>query len=118
VLDIKRIYVGAIGGSDFGRDLRQQVILKLQALNRFVIVESQDGADTALLGVVRSEGKRRDEGTGVDVGVGSASIEFVNVSGEVIWRTGRHRGTADEVASGLIKDLLAAIRAQTHRGKP
>jgi hypothetical protein len=115
---IKRLYVRLTGDDAFARAVRQRLKEKLQTLNRFVITESRDDADTALVGVARSGGGHRDEVTGEDVESGSVTVELVNVYGEVIWRKRRLTGTADQVASRFTNDLLDAIEAERLHRKP
>jgi hypothetical protein len=113
---VERLYVALAEDDAFSSEVRRNLAEKLKALNRFAVVASREEADTALTGVVRSEGRRRDASTGREFETGSATLELLNIHGEVIWHSGRLRGTADQVASEFAYKLLAAIRAGAGRG--
>lgn len=118
LLNVERIYVESLGNDAFSQTVRQKLIEKLQAGHGFVIMKGSDDADTAISGLARQEGKRRDESTGQEIEVGNVALQFVNISGEVIWRTRRYRGTADQIASQFAKDLIDAIERAKRRRKP
>jgi hypothetical protein len=115
LLEVKRIYVESLGDDAFSQTVRQKLIEKLQAGPGFVIMKGSDDADTAISGSARQEGKQRDESTGQEIEVGNVALQFLNISGDVIWRTRRYRGTADQIASQFAKDLIAAIERARRR---
>jgi hypothetical protein len=94
--------------------VRQKIIEKLQASNQFVVTQGADDADTAVTGLARLEGKRRDE-LGQEIVVGNVALKFVNVSGDVIWSPKKFRGTAEEIAAQFMKDLTAAVQRERRR---
>ena len=115
--EVKRLYVESLGDDAFSQTVRQKLIEKLQASHGFVIMKGSDDADTAISGSARQEGKRRDESTGQQIEVGNVTLQFLNVSGNVIWRTRQYRGTADQIASQFEKDLIDAIETAKGRRK-
>lgn len=117
LLEVKRIYVESLGDDAFSQTVRQKLIEKLHAGHGFVIMKGSDDADTAISGSARQEGKRRDESTGQEMEVGNVALQFVNISGDVIWRTRQYRGTADQIASQFEKDLIDAIETAKRRRK-
>ena len=104
-----------MGNDAFSRSLQQKVSERLRASNHYVVTPGSDDADTAITGLARMEGKRKDERTGQEIEVGHVALQFVNVSGDVIWRTKRLRGTADEIAVQFMSDLLGAIENEKRR---
>jgi hypothetical protein len=117
LLEVKRLYVGSLGDDAFSQTVRQKLIEKLQAGYGFVIVKSSDDADAAITGSVRNKGMGTDQNTGQQTEIGNVGLEFLNVSGDVIWRTRRHRGTADQIASQFAKDLIDAFETARRRRK-
>lgn len=115
LLEVERLYFGPIGDDAFSRTVRQKIIEKLQASTQIVVTKGAEEADTALTGLARREGKRRDERIGQDIEVGNVALQFVNVSGDVIWSTKRFRGTAEEIAAQFMKDLTAAVQRERRR---
>jgi hypothetical protein len=115
LLDVKQVYVYSLGDEAFGQTVRQKLIDKLQASGRFVLTESSGGADTAIKGDALREGKRSDENTGREIDVGSINLELLNVSGDIIWRARKYRGTAEQIAAQFTKDLLEAIQREESR---
>lgn len=113
--EVERLYVSVAEEDAYGRALQKELMDRLRALNRFSVAESREDADAALRGSARSEGKMRDEATGREVEIGSAALEIVNVYGEAVWRAGSIRGTPEQVASKLAKELLSAIESETRR---
>jgi hypothetical protein len=118
LVNIQRIHVQSLGTDPFSQRIWQALSEKLQAGNRFAIARSPDDADTALSGSVRQIGSRRNAETGQQVEVGNVNLQLVNVDGNVIW-SGRYRGTADQIATRFLMDLLAAIEVEKRsiRGK-
>ena len=114
---IERIYVKSLGTDEFSRVLREKLLEQIQAGKRFVVVSAPNEADTAISGSARREGKRREAGSDREVEIGTLTIRLLNVSGDVLWRTPRFRGTADQIASQFIKSLLDAINAEARRGR-
>jgi hypothetical protein len=114
---VERVYVESLGTDEFSRTIRQELIEKLQAGKRLVVVSGPEGADTAISGSARREGKRREAGSDREVEIGTLTIQLLNVSGDVLWRTPRFRGTPDQIASQFIMNLLDAINAEERRGK-
>jgi len=114
LLEVERLYFGSMGDDVFSRTVRQKIIEKLQASNQFVVTQGADDADTAVTGLARLEGKRRDE-LGQEIVVGNVALKFVNVSGDVIWSPKKFRGTAEEIAAQFMKDLTAAVQRERRR---
>ena len=112
LLEVERLYFGSIGNDVFGRTVRQKIIEKLQASNQYVVTQGVDEADTAVTGLAHLEGKRRDERLGQEVEVGNVALQFVNASGDVLWRTKRLRGTAEEIAAQFMKELTDALQRE------
>ena len=117
LLEVERIYFGSMGDNAFSRSVQQKIIEKLQVSNQYVITQGADEADTAVTGLAHLEGKRRDEHMGQEIEVGNVALHFVNASGDVIWRTKRFRGTAEEIATQFMKDLTVAIQRERRRRK-
>jgi hypothetical protein len=117
LLEVERVYVGSMGDDAFSRSVQQQVIEKLRASNQYVVTQGPEDADTAVTGLARMEGKRRAERTSQEIEVGHVALQFVNVSGDVIWRTKRLQGTAEEIAAQFMSDLLATIEKEKRRQK-
>jgi hypothetical protein len=117
LLNVQRIYVESFGVDAFSQRVRQELIERLQAGNRFVIMNSPDEADTAISGLAQKIGRRKTEGASQEVDVGIGTLKLVNVAGEIIWHTRTHRGTAEKIATQFTKDLLAAIETEKHRPK-
>lgn len=117
LLEVERLYFGSIGDDAFSRTVQQRISEKLQAGKLYVVTQGADEADTAVTGSAHSEGKRRDERTGQEVEVGNVALEFVNASGDVIWRTKKFRGTAEEIAAQFMKDLTDAVQRERRRPK-
>jgi len=115
--EVKRLYGESPGDDGFSQTVRQKLVEKLQASHGFVIMKGSDDADTAISGSARQEGKRKDESTGQEIEVGNVTLQFLNVSGNVIWRTRQYRGTADQIASQFEKDLIDAIETARRRRK-
>ncbi len=114
---VERIYVESLGTDEFSSTIRQKLLEKLQAGKRFVVVSAPNEADTAISGSARLEGKRREAGADREVEIGTLTIQLLNVSGDVLWRTPRFRGTPDQIASQFKMSLLGAINAEERRGK-
>lgn len=111
LLGIERLYVESLGNDAFGRALHQRITEGFTRMNRFAVAGNKNEADTAMIGVARAEGMRKDASSGQEIEVGSVTLQVVNVYGEPIW-SGKFRGTADQIASQLIRDLSQAIERE------
>jgi hypothetical protein len=100
-MDIERLYVQATRGDDFAQNTTRRVSEGLAGLNRFVITANRDEADAALIVSFYGNGK--------ETTVGKASFQIVNVSGEVIWRSGVIQGSAEEIEIKLRDELVKAM---------
>jgi hypothetical protein len=117
LLNIGPIYVEIEGDDGFSREIQQELNENLQRGNNFVIGRSKDEANAAIMGRPRLEYKPRPGTADQGKDTGSVRLELVNISGEVIWRPRAYRGTADQIASKFVKDLLSAVESERRRKK-
>lgn len=113
--NVKRVYVAPLGDDAFSLSVRQNLRDSLRASGRFVVTESPDEADTALMGYGRQGSAPGNGGTGMDVG--QVAAELLNVPGEVIWPERKYRGTAQQIAIQLTEDLISDIQREVRRQK-
>ena len=99
--DIKRLYLTVPHGDAFAQDVMRRVSQRWAALNQFVITANRDEADAALIVSAHGNGK--------ETTAGKASFQIVNVSGEVIWRSGVIQGSAEEIEIKLRDELVKAM---------
>lgn len=115
---MKRVYVDSLGESALGKSLRLKLIEKLQTYHgQFALATSPDEADTAITGSVQEEAKLIDKVNGQEIYVGNITVELLNVSGKVIWRTRKYHGTDDQIAARFVADLIEAIKKEARRGE-
>ena len=77
LLNIKRVYVDALGDDSFSKELRENLLDGLRSGNRFEVVGKRDSADAVFR---RSAGRpANDENTW------SVGVELVNARGQVVW---------------------------------
>lgn len=108
--EVKRVYVEPLGDDVFGRDMRQRLVEALRAEGVFEVAEDAEDADTAITWRPRRTPKRGANVNGRGAESASVVVEVVNVSGEVIWRGGAYRGTAEQIVSRLTRDFVGAVR--------
>ena len=114
---IERIYVEPIGDDEFSAAVREVLIEGLQSDKRFIVVNGPDQADTAISGLARRQGKRREAGSDQEIEFGVFSTQLLNVNGDVLWRPPKFHGTPDQMASQFLRSLREAINADKRRQK-
>jgi len=103
LLTIKRVYVDPLGEDSFSQQLRENLIGKLRATNRFELVSHRDDADAVFKGsAVR--GLKRGSNS-------SVVLELVNAGGQVVWslssrKNGRKLSSDAADASATISEAL------------
>jgi hypothetical protein len=121
LLAVRRIYVYPFGSDAFSQQLRESLINRLQAGNRFTITENSDEADAALkatMSQVTPEPNTADEPRADSKRL---AVRLVNADGEIIWPTrqtnsrGRYRGTAETIAEQMVNELVGDIRRLERR---
>ena len=113
--EIEKIYIESFGSGSFSEGVRARLMTRLQAGGRLVVSKTPDEADTAISGSARQTGTRMDKATGQEIGLGEVSLQFVNIAGETIWRTGTYRGTADQIAEQVSTELQRALKKGARR---
>ncbi len=112
LLTIKRVYVDPLGKDEFSQQLRENLIGKLRATNRFEIVTIRDEADAVFKGSAARSLKGRSSS--------SVVLELVNARGQVVWSlSSRKNGktlSGDAVdASATISEVLLHDIAKLER---
>ena len=103
LLTIKRVYVDPLGKDSFSQQLRENLIGKLRAANRFELVSRRDDADAVFKGsAVR--GLKRGSNS-------SVVLKLVNAGGQVVWslssrKNGRTLSSDAADASATISEVL------------
>jgi hypothetical protein len=104
LLSVKQVYVDPFGAAPLSQQVRAILIERLQASNRFTVVQNRDEADAVFKGTV----------TGVENGAEKASLnlQLVNIAGQVLWprTTRKYTGLVTEVCDKLLQDLLADVQ--------
>ena len=100
LLEVKKIYVELRADATLSGSVRERLIAKLSASNRFVLAESKDEADALLRVTVEGE-----------AGKFSLRAQLINADGEIIWASNRaaETGSIEIVAEGVIEGLLDEV---------
>jgi hypothetical protein len=116
LVDIETLYLES-QSDPFAHEIERQLAASLTGLNRFVISNNKDVSDAELIIAVHAHGQRRDRRTGQDVHVGTASLQIVNIAGEVIWESSAFQGTVEEIQTDFTRQLFKALEQQSERKK-
>jgi hypothetical protein len=117
LLDIGTIYVEIEGDDSFSRKIQQELNENLKRGNGFVLGLNKDEANTAIMGRLRIDNTPQSGTAVLRKDIGIVRLELVNISGDVIWRPRTYRGTADQIASKFVKDLVSAVESERLRNK-
>ncbi len=94
--------------------VREALIRELNNTGRLVNVEKREDADAALQASV-------NKAAGADETRVAVSARLVGPTGSILWRTNRrgptdrYRGSSEEVAARLVRDLMNAVSPPAHR---
>ncbi|MGH9966326.1 MAG: hypothetical protein ACREBG_00615 [Pyrinomonadaceae bacterium] len=118
--DVKSVFVEVVENEQSNQILREVLIKKLQASNRFTLSKSRDDAD-AVLKVRTTELEPGASNPGQSA-TSVFRVQLINAQGQVIWPLkGRSLNrtysapTAEQVGVQILQDVLADIRQQRRR---
>ena len=103
---IKKIYLEVTRSESLQEELSKQLSDRLHGSREITLVGNRDDADALLqvLGVTAAENEPKNR----------VIVELINRRGQVIWRnassSGKYEGSAADVSTRIVKDLLGAIR--------
>ena len=104
LLSVKKVYVDPLGTDALSEQARAALIERLQASQRFTVIENRDQADAVFKGTVKHVGQ--------DSAKASLNLQLVNADGQVLWprTTSGYAGLVADVCAKFVQDLLNEVQ--------